>query len=215
MTEYKLEVASYADEYHELVCEREGNSCIVSMDKLTGSPFNLQAGDGITARVSAKTQKGWAMTSEPNTTGAKIMSVPAQMPMPAMVAEKGSDITLSWEKQPKARVYELQWDQGNQDGDFVKIVETGFPSRTYSKMPTIYQADNQYRFRVLAKNGCGWGPPSEPLIVQKSTVPAETAPPVISQQACALNIEWEAPASDGGDAIKGYKIEVRAKNLTF
>ena len=96
---------------------------------------------------------------------------------------------MSWKQQIGSTINDLQWDQGIPQGEFVKLVETAFPIFIYEKMPFAFSnTPLKFRFRVRAKNGCGWGEASDALEVIKSTVPGEISYFSTTARGCGLNI---------------------------
>jgi hypothetical protein len=96
------------------------------------------------------------------------------------------------------------------------LVETQFPIFKYTKMPFAFtNSENKFRFRVRAKNGCGWGEASEPLEVVKSTVPGEIPYFNVNSRGCGLNIQWHGPENEGGKPIKRFRIDFQSENEQF
>ena len=79
---------------------------------------------------------------------------------------------------------------------------------------TDLNAGDDYQFRVCAVNAAGPGKPSEASgrFVAKDAydVPGKPdAPDVKDMTASTANLEWKAPASDGGSPITNYVVEMR------
>jgi hypothetical protein len=51
-------------------------TCLIDMDVLKSSPFNLDIGDRIEVRVTAFNDYGWSLPSDTNNFGATIIATP-------------------------------------------------------------------------------------------------------------------------------------------
>ena len=67
-----------------------------------------------------------------------------------------------------------------------------------------------YQVRVRAQNSMGWGPLSETLSLTARPGPPmpPSAPRCAKRKADALEMEWDAPASNGGAAVAAYRLEM-------
>lgn len=72
-----------------------------------------------------------------------------------------------------------------------------------------------YQVRVRAQNSMGWGPFSETLSLTARPGPPQppSAPRCAKRKADALEMEWDAPASNGGAAVAAYRLEMAGEPL--
>ncbi|MGV9770278.1 fibronectin type III domain-containing protein, partial [Microbacterium sp. NPDC003461] len=75
--------------------------------------------------------------------------------------------------------------------------------------------DTEYAVTVAARNSAGAGTPSPgvlvstPAVVPPATVPtAPGAPRLVAATTDAISLTWDAPVSDGGSPITGYRVIV-------
>lgn len=74
------------------------------------------------------------------------------------------------------------------------------------------ESGSLYAFRVRAKNIFGWGPYSEPAIIQAAREPDQPLAPItsIDSSTGSVVITWQAPSARG-DAITAYTVEIQNK----
>lgn len=95
------------------------------------------------------------------------------------------------------------------------IADTGDDNVTFN----VTGLDNgtAYKFRITAQNGDGWSAVSTTSDPFTPAIQAPGAPTDVIAQPLngAGKLTWAAPASDGGEAITGYKIEQNVGNTTW
>ncbi len=96
---------------------------------------------------------------------------------------------------------------------WVTVKYTGAAARAWTETGLA----NGFRFyyRVMARNGSGWGPASAQVSAVPRTVP--TAPRALEADSHdgALGTYWFAPASNGGAAIDRYELQVSLDGATW
>lgn len=107
--------------------------------------------------------------------------------------------------------YELQMDDGL-GGQFNEVVGFTTPYTLNSRIITSnIDSGRQYRFRYRAQNIHGFGDFSPETTILSATIPDEPAgePQTIIEPASTLvTLDWNAPASTGGDSIQIIEYKV-------
>ena len=114
-------------------------------------------------------------------------------------------MTVSWTALENV-VYELFW-QPDPTKEFTLLAT----SRSTSYTLNTLQTGGGYRFKLRAKNSCGYGPFSQMLDIHMPTVPFK--PPLEAyKEKCGLVLAWQMPDS-GGVPVEQYKVEVRTSRF--
>ncbi len=135
-------------------------------------------------------------------------------------------VDLTWNKPANdggSPITGYKIDLGINDGEFITLVEdTKKTTRVFFHTERV--PDTTYHYKVYAINEAGTSQasneasatPAEPVPVLKVTVPS--APLNLNATAAMpdqVELRWDAPESDGGAIIKGYKIEVKRDSGDF
>ena len=191
----------------------DSQSCLIPMATLQAKPFGLQRGEDIVVRASAYNRKGWGLHSNVNSDGAVLKTVPLAVETPVAKSIEGQTVVFTWPKLADADDYEIGLDSGS--GLFAKFAVTkstefSFTRRAFKKQPEFAV----YKFRVRARNACGFGPLSSELPVRFTVPPSQMQPLTSSVESCSVRFTW-TPPNNGGAAITGYTVEVRSRTGEF
>ena len=90
------------------------------------------------------------------------------------------------------------------------------PCKTTSYTVQNLDKDQQYEFRILAKNTAGLGDPSDSSgFVQPKAKARKASPPGIPDVTDitknSVDLSWGKPRNDGGSPIKGYQVQKRKR----
>ena len=126
------------------------------------------------------------------------------------VAPGNAQLVVTWTAVDTATGYTVQWTSGSEDyntGDRQAPVTSG--STTRYTIPSLING-TAYTVRVIAtRTGATDGPPSAEVTASPVTTPgAPTGLAATANGPSQIDLAWTAPASTGGSAITGYKIEV-------
>ena len=104
--------------------------------------------------------------------------------------------------------YKIEVSPNGTSGWTDQVANTNSTATTYAH--TGLAAGDTRHYRVSAINANGTGVPSNvDSATTGTTVPgAPTGLTATASGTTAINLSWSAPASTGGSAITGYKIEV-------
>ena len=172
----------------------------------------LAAGDTRHYRVSAINTNGAGTASNVDsaTTGTSVPGAPTGL---TATASGTTAINLSWSAPASTggsaiTGYRIEVSANGTSGWTDQVANTNSTATTYAH--TGLAAGTTRHYRVSAINANGTGDPSN---VANATTGATApgAPTGLSATASgttAINLSWSAPASTGGSAITGYKIEV-------
>ncbi|MDE1844535.1 MAG: fibronectin type III domain-containing protein [Thaumarchaeota archaeon] len=131
-----------------------------------------------------------------------------------------TQINLSWNAPssnggPPVTGYKI--DYMLDSGVFTTIVaNSGSTLTTYSH--TGLQTGHTYTYRVFSINSVGIGNASNTasaIPTQITTVPGSPTLSATSLSSTSISLSWMPPSSDGGSAIKGYKIEYANGTSTY
>ena len=179
----------------------------------TGVTYNHEAKSTHTVMVKADDGKGGTDTVTVTITVTDVDEPPGQPAAPTVSATAGSTTSLdvSWTAPtntgPAIASYDLQYRAGT-SGNF-----TNGPQNVTGTSAAIgsLAADTSYEVQVRATNAEGDGDWSVAGTGRTTATSAPGAPTGLTATASgttAINLSWSAPASTGGSAITGYKIEV-------
>ena len=131
----------------------------------------------------------------------------------AATANGPSQIDLAWSAPASTggsaiTGYKIEVSANGTSGWTDQVANTGNANTTYAH--TGLTAGTTRHYRVSAINANGTGVPSNvDSATTGTTVPgAPTGLTATASGTTAINLSWSAPASTGGSAITGYKIEV-------
>ena len=178
----------------------------------TGVTYNHEAKSTHTVVVKADDGNGGTDTVTVTITVTDVDEPPGQPTAPSVSATAGSTTSLdvTWTAPtntgPAIASYDLQYRAGT-SGNF-----TNGPQNVTGTSAAIgsLAADTSYEVQVRATNAEGDGDWSV-AGTGRTTATAPGAPTGLTATASgttAINLSWSAPASTGGAAITGYKIEV-------
>ena len=215
ITGYRIEVST------------DGGSIYRNVAANTGSPdtnyedTGLARGSTRRYRVSAINSAGMGEASDFADAATLTATAPGAPTGIAAVTMGPTRIDLSWMAPANdggAAItgyrIEVSTDGGNAFGDVEP--NTGSQAMTYSH--TGLAGGTAHRYRVSAINSVGTGPATHPAnaTTAAATVPgAPTELTATAERAARIDLSWTAPASDGGAAIAGYRIEVSTDGANF
>ena len=179
----------------------------------TGVTYNHEAKSTHTVVVKADDGNGGADTVTVTITVTDVDEPPGQPAAPSVSATAGSTTSLdvTWTAPtntgPAIASYDLQYRAGT-SGNF-----TDGPQNVTGTSAAIgsLAADTSYEVQVRATNAEGDGDWSVAGTGRTTATSAPGAPTGLTATASGttqINLSWSAPASTGGSAITGYKIEV-------
>jgi len=139
-------------------------SCNIPMAVLQEAPYELPLAGHIVVRVSARNDFGWGLPSAINSQGPRIYRHPSIMLKPNSEIIDINTIMVSWRPAlgggSRVLGYELVWDRGDPSTSvFEKLSDSQYNSFRVENVDST----KEYRFKVRAKNKCGFGPYS-PLV---------------------------------------------------
>ena len=178
-----------------------------------GVTYNHEAQSTYTVMVKADDSNGGTDTVTVTITVTDVDEPPGQPAAPSVSATAGSTTSLdvTWTAPtntgPAIATYDLQYRAGT-SGNF-----TNGPQNVTGTSAAIgsLAADTSYEVQVRATNAEGAGDWSVAGTGRTSATSAPGAPTGLTATASgttAIDLSWSAPASTGGSAITGYKIEV-------
>ena len=179
----------------------------------TGVTYNHEAKSTHTVVVKADDGNGGTDTIAVTITVTDVDEPPGQPAAPSVSATAGSTTSLdvTWTAPtntgPAIASYDLQYRAGT-SGNF-----TNGPQNVTGTSAAIgsLAADTSYEVQVRATNAEGDGDWSVAGTGRTTATSAPGAPTGLTATASGttqINLSWSAPASTGGSAITGYKIEV-------
>ena len=164
--------------------------------------------DGIrySYRVAARNSEGLGPWSETVTAVTRVLAPAAPLNLAAAAA--GTAINLSWDAPASDGGGDITGYriETSSDGDDWSELVSSVAGTTHAH--TGLAIGTTHYYRVAARNSAGLGTPSA-AVSQTARVVAPGIPLNLAATAAgtAINLSWDAPASDGGAEITGYRIE--------
>ena len=179
----------------------------------TGVTYNHEAKSTHTVVVKADDGNGGTDTVTVTITVTDVDEPPGQPAAPSVSATAGSitSLDVTWTAPtntgPAIASYDLQYREGT-SGNF-----TNGPQNVTGTSAAIgsLAADTSYEVQVRATNAEGdgdWSVAGTGRTTATSVPGAPTGLTATASGTTAIDLSWSAPASTGGSAITGYKIEV-------
>lgn len=101
--------------------------------------------------------------------------------------------------------YEVWWDDGAEDGNFVIIASSTGNALTFTTSTSLVTG-NSYSFLIRAVNAVGASAYSDQATVIAGTIPGKNPTPIkFSASTESIEIRW-SEASDGGSIITDYNV---------
>ncbi|RJQ24382.1 fibronectin type III domain-containing protein [Candidatus Parcubacteria bacterium] len=219
ITGYKIEVKSGSGSYTTLVSNTQSTTT-------TYSHAGLATGTAYTYKVSAINSAGASTASNESSatpTSSSSSGAPGAPTNLSATAVSGTQINLSWNAPSNNGGYPItgyKIEYRIDSGSYTTLVSnTQSTTTTYSH--TGLTSGQLYVYRVSAINSVGTGSTSsESSATPTSSSSASTpgTPTGLTATAASptqINLSWNAPSSNGGSAITGYKIEVKSGSGSY
>ena len=212
ITGYKIEVsANGTSNWTDQVADTNSTAT-------TYAHTGLAAGDTRHYRVSAINTNGAGTASNVDsaTTGTSVPGAPTGL---TATASGATAINLSWSAPGSTggsaiTGYKIEVSANGTSNWTDQVADTNSTATTYAH--TGLAAGDTRHYRVSAINANGAGTASNVASATTgTTVPgAPTGLTATASGTTAINLSWSAPASTGGSAITGYKIEVSSNGTS-
>ena len=183
--------------------------------------LSYERGDLLLIKARARNNEGFGQFSSPNSSGARIETVPAVMNDPQVSVYTKTTITLIWSPlvfnsetgASPITSYSLEWDQGT--GSFVSLVGDPSLSVALTHQVTGLTTGTAYQFRLRAKNKHGWGEYSSTISAKPAGPPDPPAPVVTSIDNIYVRFSWSEPANNGAEITGYYLWILKADGFTL
>jgi hypothetical protein len=151
------------------------------MATLRSAPYSLLQGTIVKAVIKAQNINGWSSFSFPNSTGALVEYVPAQMNTPTNgLTTNELQIQVNWAALTGVNTggstitsYNLQYDSGSAGYVWTNVLGI-IPQ--FTGLTTVLSSNivkgTTYQFRIRASNIHGWGPFSNVVSIKTATIPS-------------------------------------------
>ena len=168
-------------------------------------------------RVNARNSIGLGMPSDTVSVTARVTDTPSA-PRSLAARAHGIIVTLSWN---------LPEYDGYDPNTLTYLLETSTDEETWETLEASTTAlsyvhagldlATTYHYRVRARNSLGPGDPSLTMATTWAALYAPDAPQNVTGIAdgTTINLSWEAPDSDGGVTISGYRVESSTDGETW
>lgn len=189
--------------------------CTVPMTVLADSPYGYGVNRVIVVQISAQNSYGYGTSSTPNSSGARLRTVPATPSTPT-VGSTATDtqVLIEWtaldfgDESGYVGItsYDLYSDNGSGDDDYDEISS----SNTTSYLATGLTGGIVYKFKVRATNMYGSGPFSDVLEYTPQDVPGEVGIANVSistptSTSTTVLIDWDQP-DEHSSTITQYEV---------
>ena len=191
-----------------------------NVNGLTTTIPNLSANTSYQVQVRATSDEGdspWSPSGSGSTSSPPV-TPPGQV-FGVNITPSDQTLQVNWTQVTGATGYKVQWKSGGQSYSSSRQATVSSGSTT-SRTISNLQNGAEYTVRVIAtKAGASDGTPSDDAMgtpTASTTVP--TAPRNLEATAVGdnrINLTWDAPSSDGGSTITGYRIQVSTNRNTW
>ena len=184
----------------------------------TGNANTTYAHTGLTAgttrhyRVSAINANGTGVPSNVDsaTTGTTVPGAPTGL---TATASGTTQIDLSWTAPASTggsaiTGYKIEVSANGTSGWTDQVANTGNANTTYAHTGLTAGTTRHYRVSAINANGAGTASNVDSATTGTTVPGAPTGLTATASGTTAIDLAWTAPASTGGSAITGYKIEV-------
>ena len=205
ITGYKIEVSP------------DGTSGWTDQVADTSSTATTYAHTGLTPgttrhyRVSAINANGTGTASnvDSSTTGTTVPGAPTGL---AATASGTTAINLSWSAPASTggsaiTGYKIEVSPGGTSGWTDQVADTSSTATTYAHTGLTPGDTRHYRVSAINANGTGTASNVDSATTDATVPGAPTGLTAMASGTTAIDLSWSAPASTGGSAITGYKIE--------
>ena len=172
----------------------------------------LAAGTTRHYRVSAINANGAGTSSNVDsaTTGTSVPGAPTGL---SATASGTTAINLSWSAPASTggsaiTGYKIEVSPNGTSGWTDQVANTNSTATTYAHTGLAAGATRHYRVSAINTNGTGTASNVDSATTDATAPGAPTGLSATASGTTAINLSWSAPASTGGSAITGYKIEV-------
>ena len=172
----------------------------------------LAPGDTRHYRVSAINTNGSGTASNVDsaTTGTSVPGAPTGL---TATASGTTAINLSWSAPASTggsaiTGYKIEVSPNGTSGWTDQVADTNSTATTYAHTGLAAGDTRHYRVSAINTNGAGTASNVDSATTATSVPGAPTGLTATASGTTAINLSWSAPASTGGSAITGYKIEV-------
>ena len=172
----------------------------------------LAAGDTRHYRVSAINTNGAGTASNVDsaTTGTSVPGAPTGL---TAMASGTTAINLSWSAPASTggsviTGYKIEVSADGTSGWTDQVADTSNTTTTYAHTGLAAGDTRHYRVSAINTNGAGTASNVDSATTGTSVPGAPTGLTAMASGTTAINLSWSVPASTGGSAITGYKIEV-------
>ena len=178
----------------------------------TRTPGSNAAGDTRHYRVSAINTNGAGTASNVDsaTTGTTVPGAPTGL---TATASGTTQIDLSWSAPASTggsaiTGYKIEVSPNGTSGWTDQVANTNSTATTYAHTGLAAGDTRHYRVSAINANGAGTASNVDSATTGTTVPGAPTGLTATASGTTAINLSWSAPASTGGSAITGYKIEV-------
>ena len=211
-------IASYDLQYREGASGNftNGPQNVTGTSAAIGS---LAADTSYEVQVRATNAEGdgdWSVAGTGRTTATSAPGAPTGL---TATASGATQIDLSWSAPASTggsaiTGYKIEVSPNGTSGWTDQVANTNSTATTYAHTGLASGDTRHYRVSAINANGAGTASNVDSATTGTTVPGAPTGLTATASGATQINLSWTAPASDGGSAITGYKIEVSSNGGT-